>query len=392
MQKPRVLLTYIESGMGHIMSMSAIASGLKEKYNDQIEIIESYIMDEGNEDTIKFQKFLSDCTKKTNKDKFFGVGIFWFLELVGKEHFMRLCHRTLFKKYTDATVQTMLKYKPDVIISTHYFITFAAVELKKKYLPNLTVITYNPDNNVHVWWDNRSDLFINNNDNACNEAIRRRHFDYKSVRKVFFTARNEVATANGTKEEYRKKYNLPLNQFTIMIADGAYAQGKAKRACNELIKHLKFPVTIILLAGKNEKVFNYFEKKKDKVPSNITLVPLKFTPLAYEYYGASDVFITKSGPNAVLDSLFMGTPVIVDYYAHNIEKASAKLFADTLKCGVTCYFIRHLPKTVTYLYEHPSYLEALRANIKKNVNKNQNGSEQIADIIISELKERNLLK
>ena len=158
------------------------------------------------------------------------------------------------------------------------------------------------------------------------------------------------------------------------------------------IKHLKFPVTIILLAGKNEKVYNYFEKKKDKVPSNITLVPLKFTPLAYEYYGASDVFITKSGPNAVLDSLFMGTPVIVDYYAHNIEKASAKLFVDTLKCGVTCYFIRHLPKTVTYLYEHPSYLEALRANINKNVNKNQNGSEQIADIIISELKERNLLK
>ena len=31
MQKPRILLTYIESGMGHIMSMKAIAEGLKEK-------------------------------------------------------------------------------------------------------------------------------------------------------------------------------------------------------------------------------------------------------------------------------------------------------------------------------------------------------------------------
>ncbi len=29
MSKPRVLLTYIESGMGHIMSMMAIAAGLK---------------------------------------------------------------------------------------------------------------------------------------------------------------------------------------------------------------------------------------------------------------------------------------------------------------------------------------------------------------------------
>ena len=31
MKKPRILLTYIESGMGHIMSMSAIAEGLKQK-------------------------------------------------------------------------------------------------------------------------------------------------------------------------------------------------------------------------------------------------------------------------------------------------------------------------------------------------------------------------
>lgn len=76
MQKPRILLTYIESGMGHIMSMKAIAEGLKEKYADQVEIIESYIMDQGSKETEQFEKFLSDCTKKTNKDKIFGIGIF----------------------------------------------------------------------------------------------------------------------------------------------------------------------------------------------------------------------------------------------------------------------------------------------------------------------------
>lgn len=388
MQKPRILLTYIESGMGHIMSMKAIAEGLKEKYADQVDIIESYIMDQGSKETEQFEKFLSDCTKKTNKDKIFGIGIFWFLELAGKQHFMRLIHRTIFKKFTDATVQVMKSYHPDVIISTHYFITFAALELKKKYMPNLTVITYNPDNNVHVWWDNRTDLFINNNVAACDEAIRRRKFTYRNVRRVFFTARKEVAEANLTRREYREKHNLPLDQFTIMIADGAYAQGKAKKVCNSLLK-LNIPITIIMLAGKNEKVYQYFKKKK--VKNNIHLVLLKFTPLAYEYYGASDVFITKSGPNAVLDSLFMGTPVIVDYYAHNIEKATAKLFVDDLKCGVTCYNIRHINKAVVYLYEHPEFLEELRKNIKKNVNKNDNGSEQIADIIIKELKERDLI-
>ena len=32
MNKPRVLLTYIESGMGHIMSMKAIEESLKTYY------------------------------------------------------------------------------------------------------------------------------------------------------------------------------------------------------------------------------------------------------------------------------------------------------------------------------------------------------------------------
>lgn len=187
MHKPRVLLTYIESGMGHIMSMQAILDGLKSEENiDKIELIESYIMNEGSKETEQFEKFLSSCTKKTNKHKAFGIGIFWFLEIAGKAHFMRLIHRTIFKKFTAATIESMRKYQPDVIISTHYFITFAALELKKKYMPNLVVITYNPDNNVHVWWDNRSDLFINNNLKACNEAIRKRKFKFETIRKVFF--------------------------------------------------------------------------------------------------------------------------------------------------------------------------------------------------------------
>ena len=89
MNKPRVLLTYIESGMGHIMSMKAIADSLKAKYSDKLDIIESYIMDEGSKATADFEKFLSGCTKKTNKDKAFGIGIFWFLDLMGKQTFMR---------------------------------------------------------------------------------------------------------------------------------------------------------------------------------------------------------------------------------------------------------------------------------------------------------------
>jgi UDP-N-acetylglucosamine:LPS N-acetylglucosamine transferase len=385
MKKPRVLLTYIESGMGHIMSMKAIAESLEKYYPNQLELLNVEVMKDGNEKTrIDFEKFLCDCTKLTNKSKAFGMGIFAFLEGAGNRHFMRLVHKTLFRKASNSTIEEMRKYNPDVIVSTHYFITYCAVELKKRYMPNLIVITYNPDNNVHMWWDNRSDLFINNNEMACDEAIRHRKFNFSNVRRVYFTARDEVAKASETKEFYRKKYNID-NKFTVCIADGAYASAKAKKYCNKLLK-IKIPINILLIAGKNEKCYKYFMNKKKKLKDNINLEVFKFTPLAYELYGASDIFITKAGPNAILDSLFMGTPVCVDYYAHPIEKATTKLFVNELHCGIKVFNAQKIRKKIEYLYNHPLFLEELQKNIKKSVDKNNNGAKQIADLIMNEIK------
>ena len=41
-KKPKVLLTYIESGMGHITSMNSIKASL-EKYSDKLDIVEDYM-------------------------------------------------------------------------------------------------------------------------------------------------------------------------------------------------------------------------------------------------------------------------------------------------------------------------------------------------------------
>lgn len=385
MKKPRVLITYIESGMGHIMSMKAIADELKKDYIDQLNLIETYIMQDDNDDVkLKFEKFLTNQTKMTNKVRFYGSAIFFILESFGKQHFMRFIHQTIFKKATDATIAAMLANEPDVIISTHYFITYCAIVLKKKFLPNLTVITYNPDNNVHVWWDNRGDIFINNNETASKEAYKRRHFSQKALHSVFFTARNDLINANKTKEEYRKIYDIN-NNFTIIIADGAYASGQAKTVCNQLLKTTR-NVNILFIAGKNEKMYNYFSKKALKVKKNINLKVLKFQSKIYELYAASDIFITKAGPNAILDCVFMKTPVIVDYYAHPIEKATANLFIDKLGCGKKVYRKRKILKEVEELIDHPELLEKYRQNIEKNLDKRNNGAKQIADIIVSELK------
>ncbi len=383
--KKKVLMTYMESGMGHITSITSISDNLKALYGDEFEIVDSYIMQEDHDKTLKkFENLIIKQTKNTNKIKGFGNFIFFFIKLIGGVKTMRFLHRTLFKKYTDATLKAFEKRNPDIIVSTHYFMTFCALEYKKRINKNVKVITYNPDNNVHIWWDNREHLFLVNNENAFYEAIGKRKFNPALVKQVFYTARDEIVNFNLTKEQAREKLGIDKNKFCVIVADGAYACAKSKKITDQLLKTDK-PLTLIMLAGKNEKLLKHYNnlKEKNKVKPNIDFIVLPFTKTIYEYYKAADVFVTKAGPNAILDSVFMGTPIIVDYYAHPIEKATTKLFVDNYGVGKAIYKPKKVKKQIEMWIDNRTELDLYADNTHK-IDKFQNGGKEVAQLIYDE--------
>ena len=386
--KKRVLMTFMESGMGHITSITSISDNLQSLYGDEFEIINSYIMQEDKDKSLeKFEKFIIKQTKSTNKIKGYGNFVFFLMKLIGGVRTMRLLHRTIFRKAVNHTLEAFKKRNPDIIVSTHYYMTFCALEYKKKINKDCKVITYNPDNNIHIWWDNREHLFVVNNENAYYEAIGKRKFNPAMVRQVFYTARDEIVNCNLSKEEAREKLGIPQNKFCAIVADGAYACAKSKKVCDELLKTTK-PITIIMLAGKNEKLFKHYTKlangeSKNKLPKNITLVVLPFTRNIYEYYKASDVFVTKAGPNAILDSVFMNTPIVVDYYAHPIEKETTKLFVDNLGMGKAIYSPKKIRHQLEEWIDNRTELDIYADNTKK-IDKFQNGGKEMAELIYEE--------
>lgn len=387
--KKKVLMTFMESGMGHITSITSISDNLKKLYGDELDIVDSYIMQEDKDKTLKrFENFIISQTKNTNKIKGFGNFVFFIMKLIGGVHGMRFLHRTIFSKAVKKTLKVFEKHNPDIIVSTHYYMTFCALEYKKKINKNCKVVTYNPDNNIHIWWDNREHLFIVNNENALYEAIGKRKFNPAMVKQVFYTAREDIISCNLTKEEEREKLGIDKDKFCVIVADGVYACAKAKKVTDQLLKTNK-PITIIMLAGKNEKLFKHYcaLAESGKLSSNITLKVLPFTKNIYEYYKAADVFVTKAGPNAILDAVFMGTPVVVDYYAHPIEKSTTKLFIDNLGVGKAIYKPKKILKQIEEWIENPSELEIYRQNTKK-IDKFQNGGEEAARLIKKE-SERN---
>lgn len=378
-------MTFMESGMGHITSIKSISDNFRTLYGDKFEIIDSYIMQEDKDRVLKtWENFIISQTKNTNKIKGFGNFVFFIMKIIGGVKTMRLLHRTIFRKYVNHTLKAFEKRKPDIIVSTHYYMTYAALEYKRRVNKNVKVVTYNPDNNVHTWWDNREHLFVVNNESAYYEAIGKRKFNPAVVKQVFYTARDEIVNANLGKEGYREKLGIAKDKFCVIVADGAYACGKSKKVTDELLKSDK-EMTLIMLAGKNEKLYNYYNNLNitGKVKKNIELIVLPFTKTIYEYYCASDVFITKAGPNAILDSVFMGTPVLVDYYAHPIEKATTRLFIDELGVGKAIYKPNKIRAQIEAWIDNPSELHIYAENTRK-IDKFKNGGEEVAKLIYDE--------
>ena len=386
MEKKKILMTFMESGLGHITSITSISDNLKKLYGEEFEIIDSYIMQEDKDTTLKhWENFIIKQTKDTNRIRGYGFFVFGVMKMLGGVKGMRFLHRTIFRKYVNHTLEAFKKRNPDVIVSTHYYMTFAALEYKKRINKNVKVVTYNPDNDIHQWWDNREHLFIVNNEDAYFEAIGKRKFNPAVVKQVFYTARDQIVNANLSKEEYREKLGIAKDKFCVIVADGVYACGKSKAVTDQLLTSDK-EMTLIMLAGKNEKLFNHYNKLKDegKIKQNITLIVLPFTREIYEYYCAADVFVTKAGPNAILDSVFMGTPIIVDYYAHPIEKATTKLFINNLGVGKAIYKPKKIKAQIEEWIDNSTELHIYADNTKK-IDKFKNGGEEAARLIYDEI-------
>lgn len=382
-KKPVILVTLIEAGMGHIVSATAIADALKVKYGDKVEVCDRHILRDSDSEVLhKYEQFLVDNVKGYSKYPSFGYFQLFSMYILGPQNSLRFVHRTVMRKQVDALVAEYAKIKPDVIVATHYYPLFCAVKYRNTYDKNVKVISYCPDNTVHGWWDARCDMMYTNNSIATEQAY---NLTFRSGRvcEAFYPTRKAVIDANESKEFYREKFGIPQDKFAVVVADGVYAEAKAKDICLELIES-DLPLTVCLLAGKNEEIRQEFEQLKSTVKPNITLLTFGFMSNAPELYKACDLFITKAGPNAILDSVMMDTPVIVDFCATPIEYATKNLFTKNHLCGQFISNPHKIKQQVEEYVLHPELLNEFSDSLQY-FDKSKNGSEEIADDIIEML-------
>ena len=383
MDKKKVVISFCEAGQGHIVTAQSIAESLESKYGDKIEVVRDYVYrDSGDKVLIDHEKYLVKEVRRANKNRFHLVTQLILMKVFGEKFTINLVYNVAFGRIKRRLISHFAKLNVDMLVSTHYECYYFACCAKQKGLINSLVVNYNPDHNVHGWWDRRGDIFIVNNPFAEQEAIEKKHFDKNRVKRVNFMARKQIVKANESKDFYREKLGIPKDKFAVLLSDGGYAAAKLEEFTDELLKTDE-EITIIPVCGKNEKLLEKY-KSLSEVKPNITFMPVPFLTNIEEYYAASDILITKAGPNAITDCVFMGTPIMTNFYSGEIEKTSSNLFTEYYKTGIYEPDAVEARKKIEEYVKNPHLLDEYRKNTKQ-LDKHKNGADEIADIVAEAL-------
>ena len=368
----------MEAGFGHITTANSIADAIEALHDPNIEVIRKYTF---KDDPVLHkieQRFVKDV-KWANTFPLHNYIQMWGTYIFGIHNSLPFMVSAFYRRAREIYLKELEQIKPDIIIDTHYLSSFLSTQYRDLVDPHVKVVTYDPDNSVHNWWNIRVDKFIVNCLMAFHDALKH-DFTRKQLMVVPFVTRKEIMEVTEDKAFYRDKYGLPKDRFTVMVAAGGYGKSGMNRVVKALVKHVKYPVTIVAICGTNTRLFRYLQRLKETAPAHIDLRPYEFVDKVYELNRAADVLLTKGGPNAMLDSALMGVPMGVFYCASEIEYISTYLFTDVLNCGRSFRQSWRICKWINECIADPEILDIYIMAAEK-VRREGNGAVQIAEFI-----------
>lgn len=376
-KKTRILVTFIEAGFGHITTAASIADAIEGLHDPNIEVIRKYTFKDHPTLFKIEQRFIRDV-KWANTFPFHNYIQMWGTYIGGIHNSLPIVVSTVYKRARNIYLEMLKEVQPDIIIDTHYLTSFLSTQYRDLVDPHVKVLTYNPDNSVHNWWNIRVDKFVVNCRLAFHDALKH-DFTRKQLMIVPFVTRKEIMEVTEGKSFYRTKYGLPQDRLIVMVAAGGYGKSGMNRVVAALM-NAQHPITVLAICGTNKHLFKRLERLKTTAPSNIDLRPYEFVDKVYELNRAADVLLTKGGPNAMLDSALMGVPIGVFYCASEIEYISAHLFTDVLNCGRSFTRSKKIVKWINECAVDRRILD-IYINSANAVRKEGNGADDIAKFI-----------
>lgn len=201
--------------------------------------------------------------------------------------------------------------KPDIIVSTHPFVSHMCAYLKRKKKTTAKIISIITDYGIHNMW-------LEENEHIDKIMLATSEMKADCIRKYNVPAEKIMVTGIPVSERFTFKYDkneilkeLKLrNGITTLLffAGGGLGLGKSEKIFEELV-NANYDFQLIAVTGKNEKQKKRFEKIA--LSANKPIAVLGYTNKVPELMHASDFVITKPGGLTSTECLAMCRPMII---------------------------------------------------------------------------------
>lgn len=340
MHKKHILITYASYGSGHKTVASYIYDYFK-KYGDyEIKIID--LMDYENLVGLISKKVFEKNFKSRTSSIIFSL-IYELFDFKAMTVPYKSVTKAVFKN--KRLQEEIVAFKPDLLISTHFFGNIILGMLNRKGLTNTKIISIITDYKSHEMWikDEKSmDAIIVSNDIVKNDLISKGINSNKVY--SYGIPLSEAFTNLGENIKIKEKYHVNNGKKTyLFFAGGSIGSTFSYKYLKRLLEE-EYDINIIYVCGKNDKLKKKAEELIKKNEYKNALI-LGFSTEVNNLLNISDVVITKPGGLSITESLEMKKPMLLIPGNGGNEIYNAR-FVCKNGYGINCNTPRKLAKTV----------------------------------------------
>ncbi len=349
----KILILSAATGAGHLRAAHAVENYIKGNTEHTVKTVDTFksissILDSTICDGYSFlakrtPSFFGKLYKSTNKDTSFAKIVPKFSALFAAQ-----------------LLPTIQDFKPDIILSTHPFATEMISTLKEVGKLSLPLICIMTDYGVHKSWVSpKVDAYVVAGEHMI-EGLKKfgvnPDITYPYGIPVF-----DMFFNHEDKDMLLREMNFSSQVPTLLFMAGSLGMSAVMNFFKK-IEDIDEPLQVIIITGRNKKLYNAFEKeiaKKFLGREDKKIKLIYFTNEVERYMHASDLLVTKPGGLTVSEALACNLPLAVFDAIPGQEEDNAN-FLKSNDMGVRIDKGTDFPKFIAELLSEKDRLEKMR--------------------------------
>ena len=379
-----ILLFYASYGSGHLSAATAIEQYIRENYPDaktlKIDCVE-YI-----------NKSINKISTSAYKSIILKTPMLWgqVYKLLKNDTILDITQFS--NRFMAKKIFTLFEdFEPDLVISCHPLGGQITSFLKSHKKTNCKLATVMTDFASHKQWligKDYTDYFFVSNIEMKTSLISEGIYPNKIYVSGIPISPNFYK--NYDKENIYKSLNIEKNKKNIIFFGGGSlglsSSSNIQAILTSLLQATDESHQIIIISGKNQKLYNYFQKTINNTYHKSQIKLIDFTTELPELLPITSFVITKPGGLTITECISTNVPIILINPIPGQEKENAQYIADN-KMGIWIKATKPTSEYFQEIFNDTKLIEEIKENQKKY--SHINSTKNICDILINENKSEN---